>query len=78
MPETVVDDLDILEAAPAACIDEFLLSGLAFEIGLDLRLRGLDDIEHHLAPQHPRGKKIGVVIVSLLLCGTRCLHQEDG
>jgi hypothetical protein len=42
----------------ARLIDEFVLPALAPEVGLDLRLRGLPDIDYRLALEQRGGQKI--------------------
>ena len=59
-PKVIVDHLDILEAAAPRLVDEFVLPSLAFEIGLNLCLSGLPNIDHRLALQHRRWKEISV------------------
>ena len=54
--EVVVDHLDISEAPAPRHVDEFVLPPLALEIGLDLGLSGLPNIDHRLALQH-RGRQ---------------------
>ena len=54
--EIVVDHLDVAEAPAPGDVDELVLAPLALEIGLDLGLGGLPNIDHRLALQH-RGRQ---------------------
>ena len=56
--EVVVDHLDVAEAPAPRDVDELVLAPLALEVGLDLGLGGLPDIDHRLALQHRGGQEI--------------------
>jgi hypothetical protein len=62
--EIVIDHLNVAEAPLPPEIDEVVLP-LALEIGLDLFLGGLPNIDHRLALQHRRRQKPALVIVTL-------------
>jgi transposase len=57
-PQIVINNLDVVETAPPGDLDEFKLAALAFEIRLDLRRRGLSNVDDRLAPQHRGGQEI--------------------
>ena len=76
--KVVVDHLDVAEAPAPSVIDELVLAPLALEIGLNLGLGGLADINDRLALQHRRGKEISVVIVALLRRHAGRLQQQSG
>src|SRR5947208_13296714 len=56
--EIVIDYLDVVEAPLPRDINKFVLPPLALEIGLDLRLSRLPNIDHRLALQHCRRQKL--------------------
>src|ERR671919_2121717 len=56
--EVVVDHLDVAEAPPPRDLDKLILPPLALEIGLDLGLGRLPNIDHRLALQHRDGQEI--------------------
>ena len=60
-------------------VNEFVLPSLAFEIGLNLRLSGLPNIDHRLALQHGRERRpavgrLGLTIESVGLRLGLALH----
>jgi hypothetical protein len=56
--EIVIDHLDVVEAPLPRDINKFVLPPLALEIGLDLRLGRLPNIDHRFALQHCRRQKL--------------------
>jgi hypothetical protein len=50
--QVVVDDFDITKSVAAGFINEIILTALALEMDLHLRLRGLTHIHNRLAAQH--------------------------
>ena len=56
--KVVIDHLNIAEAPAPRDIDELVLPPLALEVGLDLGLGGLPNIDHRLPLQHRGGQEI--------------------
>ena len=56
--KVVIDHLDLAETPAPRDIDELVLAPLALEVGLDLGLGGLPNIDHRLALQHRGGQEI--------------------
>ena len=63
--EIIIDHFDVAETAASRDIDELVLPPLALEVGLDLGLGGLPDIDHCFALQHVAGRISALVIVML-------------
>ena len=77
--KVVIDHLDALEPVAPRLVNEFVLPSLAFEIGLNLRLSGLPNIDHRLALQHGRERRpavgrLGLTIESVGLRLGLALH----
>ncbi|SEF14651.1 hypothetical protein SAMN05444161_9005 [Rhizobiales bacterium GAS191] len=56
--EVVIDYLNLAETMVSRDVNELVLSSLTLEVGLDLRLRRLPNIDHRLALQHRSRQKI--------------------
>jgi len=56
--KVLVDHFDLAETPLPGDIDQLVLSPSAFEIGLDLRLGGLANVDHRFAFEHRGGQQI--------------------
>jgi len=59
--QVIVDQLDVVEALGSRDLDEVVLTSFALEIRLDLRLRGLTNVDDRLAPEDARGQRLSDV-----------------